>query len=65
MNDLSIFVIGCIVSLVVVGAVGLLLWGAANEPEEVLASRGSAKRAPSHRPAANTALSTSAERYAG
>ena len=32
MNDVIIFGMGCFVSLVVASAVGLLLWGAANEP---------------------------------
>ncbi len=32
MSDLHIFVVGCFVSLIVASAVGLLLWGAANEP---------------------------------
>lgn len=32
MSDIIIFGIGCFVSLMVAGAVGLLLWGASNEP---------------------------------
>ena len=32
MNDVIIFGLGCFVSLVVASAVGLLFWGAANEP---------------------------------
>lgn len=32
MSDIIIFCMGCFVSLVVASAVGLLLWGAANEP---------------------------------
>ena len=33
MSDVIIFVVGCFVSLVVAGAVGLLMWGAAHEPD--------------------------------
>ena len=36
MNDILIFAAGCFVSLIVAAAVGLLMWGAAQEPEEVL-----------------------------
>jgi hypothetical protein len=31
-SDFFIFCMGCIVTLMVAGAVGLLLWGAAHEP---------------------------------
>ena len=34
MNDAVIFGLGVVVTLMVGGAVGLLLWGAANEPDE-------------------------------
>lgn len=32
MNEFSLFLVGCFVSLIVLSAVGLLLWGAAQEP---------------------------------
>ncbi|MFT5292523.1 MAG: hypothetical protein ACI8QS_003571 [Planctomycetota bacterium] len=32
MNESFIFLIGCFVTLVVGAAIGLLVWGAANEP---------------------------------
>jgi hypothetical protein len=32
MSEVIIFGVGCFVSLIVASAVGLLLWGAANEP---------------------------------
>jgi len=38
-TDLTIFFMGILVSLVVAGAVGLLLWGAANEPRGTLLPR--------------------------
>ncbi len=41
MSDVIIFGMGCFVSLVVAGAVGLLMWGAANEPRGGLPSRES------------------------
>ena len=34
MNDSFIFLFGCFVSLIVASSVGLLLWGASNEPED-------------------------------
>lgn len=36
MNDFFIFALGCFVSLIVASAVGLLLWGAAQEPRAEL-----------------------------
>jgi len=33
MDDLLLFLIGCIMTTMVAGAVGLLMWGAANEPK--------------------------------
>lgn len=32
MNEAILFAFGCFVTLMVFGAVGLLMWGAANEP---------------------------------
>ena len=32
MTDISLFIVGCIVTSMVLSAVGLLLWGAAQEP---------------------------------
>ena len=32
MNDLPLFLLGCLVSLIVFGAVGMLLWAVSNEP---------------------------------
>lgn len=40
MSDVIVFFMGCFVSLMVLGAVGLLLWGAANEPRGRLLPRG-------------------------
>lgn len=57
MNDIVIFAMGCIVSLFVASAVGLLLWGAANEPKGSLAAtqtpadREAQTRIPSSEPA--------------
>jgi len=42
MSDLILFLVGCVVSLMVAGAVGLLLWGAASEPRGSVFSRGKA-----------------------
>ena len=51
MSDVYIFCIGFFVSLVVASAVGLLLWGAANEPRgTVLPARKSGQVAPQRRP---------------
>lgn len=36
MSDVLLFFIGCLVTLMVAAAVGLLLWGAANEPRGTL-----------------------------
>jgi hypothetical protein len=36
MSDFFIFALGCFVSLIVASAVGLLLWGAAQEPRAAL-----------------------------
>lgn len=47
MNDALLFFIGCFVSVMVASAVGLLLWGAANEPRgSLLPRKGSDKAAP-------------------
>ena len=40
MNDLFIFGAGFIVTLFVSAAVGLLVWGAANEPQESQSESG-------------------------
>lgn len=32
MNDVMIFIVGCVVTLAVMAAVGVLFWGAAQEP---------------------------------
>ncbi len=34
MSQLALFLFGCLVTMVVASAVGLLMWGAANEPED-------------------------------
>ncbi len=50
MNDFYIFCFGLLVSLVVASAVGLLLWGAANEPRgSILPAQESDPLAPSSR----------------
>jgi hypothetical protein len=50
MSDLYIFVLGCFVSLLVAAAVGLLMWGAANEPRgELLPSMKSSDPKPESR----------------
>ena len=46
MSDLLLFFIGCLVSLVVLSAVGLLLWGAANEPGSSFASKDTQAKGP-------------------
>ena len=46
MNDLILFLLGCFVSLVILSAVGLLMWGAANEPRGSLLSRRSGSSPP-------------------
>lgn len=42
MSDLFIFLVGCVVSLLVASAIGLLLYGAAREPRGSISSRGEA-----------------------
>jgi hypothetical protein len=38
MNDLPLFLLGCFVGTIIIGAVGLLLYAAANEPGSKLRS---------------------------
>ena len=44
MSDVVIFIMGCLVSIVVLSAVGLLFWGAANEPRGGLVPQAEPKR---------------------
>lgn len=46
MIDIGIFALGCFVSLFVLAAVGLLLWGAANERSSVLGPQDPSARTP-------------------
>ncbi len=51
MNDVIILGLGCFVSLVVACAVGLLLWGASNEPRgEIMPGQQANAASPSSRP---------------
>ncbi len=45
MSDLHLFLLGLFVTLMVSGAVGLLMWGAANEPRGNLLPRRKTKKA--------------------
>ena len=47
MSDVFIFLIGCLVSLMVLSAVGLLLWGAAHEPHAAERPKSEGSVAPS------------------
>lgn len=53
MNDLFLFLGGCFVSVLVVSAVGLLLWGAANESREPVRERAASRRTPRRAPRRN------------
>ena len=64
MSDFLLFFIGCFVSLVVLSAVGLLMWGAAREPRGTLLPRRVVQSRTSPEPArVRTARET--ERLAG
>lgn len=46
MNDFFLFFIGCLVTLVVASAVGLLMWGAYNDPPRADEPEAEEHRAP-------------------
>ncbi len=50
MSDVVIFCMGCLVSLFVASAVGLLLWGASNEPRGSVLPTSSSTQPGSYRP---------------
>ena len=66
MSDFALFFIGCFVSLIVLAAVGLLIWGAANEPRgSIVPQRSKTPVPPKATPETEPGVSRAAERVAG
>jgi hypothetical protein len=50
MSDVFLFLLGAIITTIVASAVGLLVWGAANEPGELEVSTPTQTDAPGSKP---------------
>ena len=63
MSDLFIFFVGCVVTVMVASAVGLLLWGAAREPRETpVPGKQTPRKATSTAPERGASLATAESR---